>query len=124
CIALWARTLTALPGSRMQILTGAGTQADQRLRDAFSQQGIGPERIEFLGRRSRVEYWQLYQAVDIVLDTFPYTGCNTTCDAIVMGVPVITLAGRSCMARQSASVLAHLGLYDLIAATPEGYVKM
>ena len=55
-----------------------------------------------------------------MLDTFPYT----TCDALLMDVPVITLAGKTCMARQSASLLAHLGLSEPIAGSPEDHVEI
>jgi protein O-GlcNAc transferase len=59
----------------------------------------------------------------VCLDTFPYTGCNTTCDALWMGVPVVCLAGHHGIARQGASPLVHLGLHDLVVETVEAYVE-
>src|SRR5262249_34942349 len=105
----------------MLILTGAGPQVDQRIRDTFGRNGVDAARLSLVGRRPRYEYMQLYQAVDLCLDSFPFPGCNTTCEALWMGVPVITLAGRALAARQGVSLLSHLGLYEFIAETTEAY---
>lgn len=121
-IAAWAKILHGTSGSRLLVLAGVSPQADLRLRDAFAAHGIAPERLLLEGKRSRYDYFRLFQRVDLALDSFPYAGCNTTCDALWMGVPVVTLAGQTCMARQGASPPAHLGLYDLITETPEAYV--
>jgi predicted O-linked N-acetylglucosamine transferase (SPINDLY family) len=122
-IAAWSRILQRLPGAQLIVLAGVSPQADRRLLDAFASHGIGPERITLVGKQPRPDYFRLFHRVDISLDSFPYTGCNTTCDSLWMGVPVVTLAGRTCMARQGASPLAHLGLRELIADTVEGYVE-
>ncbi|HWG45785.1 MAG TPA: tetratricopeptide repeat protein [Gemmataceae bacterium] len=122
-IALWAQILARLPDSRLLILAGVSPRADQRLRDAFSEHGIDPGRLTLMSKRSRPEYFRLYQGVDLCLDSFPYTGCNTTCDSLWMGVPVVTLAGQTAIARQGASPLAHLGLHDLITGSAEEYVE-
>jgi predicted O-linked N-acetylglucosamine transferase (SPINDLY family) len=120
----WARILQAVPGSRMLILTGAGAQVDQRIRDAFGRHGIDAARLTLAGRRPRYEYMRLYHEVDLCLDSFPFPGCNTTSEAIWMGVPVITLAGHTFASRQGVSLLSHLGLYELIAETPEAYEEI
>jgi predicted O-linked N-acetylglucosamine transferase (SPINDLY family) len=122
-VALWARILAAVPGSRAHVLGGVSGQADERLLAAFQRHGIPRERVTLFGRQEREAYFRLYQEADLSLDTFPYTGCNTTCDSLWMGVPVVTLAGQTCMARQGASPLAHLGLHDLVCETPEAYVE-
>jgi protein O-GlcNAc transferase len=120
-LASWAAILRRTPGSRLLLLAGISPQADRRLLDAFAAHGIAAERLVLQGRCSRPDYFRLFHEVDVALDSFPYAGCNTTCDALWMGVPVVTLAGQTCMARQGASPLAHLGLHDLITQTPEDY---
>lgn len=122
-ITAWAQVLKRLPQARLVLLAGVSPQADQRLRDAFADHGIDPGRLILEGKRNRLDYFRLFHGVDLLLDSFPYSGCNTTCDSLWMGVPVVTLAGQTCMARQGASPLAHLGLHDLIAATVEEYVE-
>lgn len=120
-IAVWARLLKRLPAARLMLLEGTTPQTGQRLRDAFAAHGIGEDRLILEGKRGRDEYFRLFHRLDLLLDSFPYAGCNTTCDSLWMGVPVVTLAGQTCMARQGASPLAHLGLHDLIAGTVEEY---
>src|SRR5208282_4159051 len=66
----------------------------------------------------------LYNRVDIALDPFPYHGTTTTCEALWMGVPVITLAGQSHVSRVGVSLLSNVGLPELIAQTPEQYVSI
>jgi predicted O-linked N-acetylglucosamine transferase (SPINDLY family) len=123
-IAVWARILREVADSRLLILAGAGKGGDDRLRESFGRHDIGPERLTLVGRRSRADYFTLYKEVDITLDSFPYTGCNTTMDALWMGVPVVTLAGRNAMGRQGVAILQSAGLPELIAATPERYVAI
>jgi predicted O-linked N-acetylglucosamine transferase (SPINDLY family) len=120
-LATWAEILQRVPGSRLMLLAGVSPRADQRLRDAFAAHGIGAERLSLEGKRSRADYFRLFHQVDLMLDSFPYAGCNTTCDSLWMGSPVVTLLGQTCMTRQGASPLAHLGLHDLIAQTPDEY---
>jgi protein O-GlcNAc transferase len=84
---------------------------------------VDSERITLLGKRAHDQYLRLYHEFDICLDPFPFTGCTTTCDALWMGVPVITLAGSTCVFRQGVSLLSHLGFPTLIAATPDAYVQ-
>jgi predicted O-linked N-acetylglucosamine transferase (SPINDLY family) len=123
-IAVWARILEEVAESRLLILAGAGEGGDQRLRELFGRHGVGPERLLLVGRRSRADYFALYEAVDIALDSSPYSGCNTTMDALWMGVPVVTLAGRNAMGRQGVGILQCVGLPELIAARPERYVAI
>ncbi|MEK7412463.1 MAG: hypothetical protein AAB263_03985 [Planctomycetota bacterium] len=69
------------------------------------------------------DYLGTYGRIDIGLDPFPYNGCTTTCDALWMGVPVVTLAGVMSYSRFGVSLLSNLGLEEFIAVTPEEYVK-
>jgi predicted O-linked N-acetylglucosamine transferase (SPINDLY family) len=119
-IALWSQILAAVPGTRLLMLTPGG-RTDQRLVADFARHGIDERRLILVGKRARPEYFRLFQEVDVCLDTFPYSGCNTTCDALWMGVPVVTLSGRTFVHRQSVTILTHLGLEDFIAETPEDY---
>jgi protein O-GlcNAc transferase len=122
-LAAWGQIFRRLPQARLILVQCPSRQAQQRLLGALAEQGIGPERVTMVGRQPRLEYYRLYHRVDLTLDTFPYTGCFTTCDSLWMGVPVVTLAGQGSMARQGVSLLAHVGLHDLIAPTLDEYVS-
>ena len=91
----------------------------------FSERnGISSERIEFVPRRNRAEYLRLYDSVDICLDPLPYNGITTTCDALWMGVPVVTLAGHTAAGRAGMSILSTLGMPEMIAHSPDQYVEI
>jgi predicted O-linked N-acetylglucosamine transferase (SPINDLY family) len=126
-IALWARLLNTIPEARLFLksmgLTDPETTA--QIHDGFAQQGIAPERIELNGDRLPVaDQLDLYRRVDIALDTFPYNGTTTTCEALWMGIPVVTLAGRTHVSRAGASLLTHLGATEWIANTPDEYLDI
>lgn len=124
-VTLWARVLAAVPGSRLLLkVPGRGDpQAAQRIAAAFSTAGIGPDRLELHGERlPTAAHLALYHGIDIALDPFPYNGTTTSCEALWMGVPVLTLAGRTHVARVGASLLTHLGLPDWITAGEDDYV--
>jgi predicted O-linked N-acetylglucosamine transferase (SPINDLY family) len=70
------------------------------------------------------EYFGSYQRIDVALDPFPYGGGTTTCDALWMGVPVVSLAGQTAVGRGGVSILSNVGLPELIAQTPEHYVQV
>jgi predicted O-linked N-acetylglucosamine transferase (SPINDLY family) len=107
----------------MVVQTGVGAAGDRRVLEGFAAHGVQRDRITLVGRRRRNDYFALYQTADICLDTFPYTGCNTTCDALWMGVPVVTLAGQSGPARHCIGILSCLGLPDLVTETTDAYVR-
>jgi predicted O-linked N-acetylglucosamine transferase (SPINDLY family) len=124
-LACWARVLTSAPGSRLVLPSGAGRSAEERVRDTLAKSGVAPERALLLERAvSRFAYLERYHEIDICLDPFPYNGVTTTCDALWMGVPVITLAGRTCASRQGVRFLRTVGLDELIAETPEEYLRL
>lgn len=126
-IALWARLLAATPGARLFLKSRGLDDADTaaRVQREFAERGISAGRIELDGRELSVNaHLDLYRRVDIALDTFPYNGTTTTCEALWMGVPVVTLAGQTHVSRVGASLLTHLGAPDWIAATPEEYVRI
>lgn len=121
-IAVWAKLLQAVPNSRLLIVLSDVEDAGGQFRNAFAAQGVAPERLRFVGRLPYDQYLALYREVDIALDPFPYAGGTTTLDALWMGVPVVTLAGRAGVARAGVTLLTHAGLPDLITTTADQYV--
>ena len=96
----------------------------EEFRARFTRQGIAPERLELIDRLPFQEYLALHGSVDIVLDTFPYTGGTTTCHALWMGVPVVTLTGNTATSRGGASLLNAIGLGELVADTTDEYLEI
>ena len=94
------------------------------LRDWFLEDGMPAERVLFEDASPPVEYLSSYSRIDVALDPFPYNGLTITLDALWMGVPVVTLAGRLAVQRAGVSVLTAMGLQGLIASNPEDYVKL
>jgi len=124
-IRRWARILREVPAAVLLLKSrGLGDPATaMAVRAQFVGQGVPGERIEFNGEELSVaRHLSLYHRVDIALDTDPYNGTTTTCEALWMGVPVITLAGRTHASRVGASLLSHVGFSEGIAQTEEGYV--
>ncbi|WP_219064097.1 tetratricopeptide repeat protein [Pseudomonas sp. UMAB-08] len=122
--AAWSRVLCGVPGSHL-LLGHVDTDAlGQYLIARFAQHGIAPERVRVLPRVSLNEYLALHQQVDIILDTWPYTGGTTTNHALWMGVPVVTLRGPSRAHCQSAAVLGRTGLGDWVADDVESFVRL
>jgi len=122
-IETWAEVLRRTPNSRLHILANPGNHR-QRLLDQFSGAGIEPGRIEFIDRQSRMEYLKQYDRIDLTLDTFPFGGHTTALDSLWMGVPVVTLEGRTSVGRAASSALHNLGLSQLVARTAEEFVSM
>jgi len=122
-VAAWAEILRAVPNSRLHILAVSGSPR-QRLLDQFRELGVEPRRIEFIDRHSRIEYLKQYGGIDITLDTFPFSGHTTALDSLWMGVPVVTLAGRTSVGRVACSALHNLGLEEWIGQTPKEYVSL
>jgi predicted O-linked N-acetylglucosamine transferase (SPINDLY family) len=124
-VALWSRVLAAVPGSRLLLKSArAGVpEAVERMHTAFAAHGIAAARIRLAPwRERRADHLAAYADVDVALDTFPYNGTTTTCEALWMGTPVVTLAGAMHMARVGASLLTHAGLPELVAADEAGFV--
>src|SRR6185503_17515612 len=93
-LTAWCRMLAAVPRSRLLLHAPAGS-ARQRVCDLVSREGIDPERVSFAGRVPLRDYLELHHRIDIALDPFPFGGGRTTCDALWMGVPVVSLLGRT-----------------------------
>jgi protein O-GlcNAc transferase len=96
----------------------------ERVRNLLEQRGIAGDRVELMGKLpTSAEHLATYGCVDMALDTFPYNGPTTTCEALWMGVPVVTLTGNRHAARVGASMLSRVGLEDLVADRPQDYIE-
>lgn len=124
-MALWARVLQAVPGSRLVLknINLSEQAVQQSVRQAFAAGGVAPDRLELIGFEvSSHTHLERYHNIDIGLDPFPYNGATTTCEALWMGVPVITLSGRTHAGRVGVSLLSNLNLTEFIANTTDEYV--
>ncbi len=126
-LVLWAQILKAVDNSRFLMKFRGGD--DRAVRDyyigRFEELGIDRDRVRTCGWKSSAEHLQLYNEVDIALDTYPYTGCLTTLEAMWMGVPVITLVGDDSayfLSRAGLSMLSRMGLEFFAASTPDEYI--
>lgn len=122
-LQVWGRILTAVPHSHLllkaAVFNGGETESYTKMR--MARLGLPMERVECRGLSDN--YLSEYGDMDIALDTFPYPGGGTSCDALYMGRPLITLAGKSHGGRFGYSLLMNLGLGELVAFTPEEYVE-
>jgi protein O-GlcNAc transferase len=125
-LKLWAKILLATPGSRLLLKAKplACASVQERVRHVMSSAGVEAERVEMFGWAAPAEHLGQYGRVDIALDTYPYHGTTTTCEAMWMGVPVVSLAGESHVSRVGVSLLTNAGLPELIAESPEEYVRI
>jgi predicted O-linked N-acetylglucosamine transferase (SPINDLY family) len=122
-LAAWSRLLQAVPGSRLLLHARAGSHRD-RVRAFLAEQGISAERLTWVDLLPTAEYFGLYQQIDVALDPFPYGGGTTTCDALWMGVPVVSLAGETGVGRGGVSILSNVGLPELVAGDADQYVRI
>ncbi len=123
----WAKILNACKDSHLILksVNLADEATADTLRQFLGQQGIAANRIHLLGQlESKNEHLEMYGKVDIALDPFPYNGTTTSCEALWMGVPVVTLQGERHSGRVGASILRHAGLEDLVADSIEGYIAL
>jgi protein O-GlcNAc transferase len=123
-IATWSAVLRAVCGSCLVLANVSEEALVQQLIERFARYGIGAERLMFISNVPLYEYLALHHQVDIILDTWPYTGGTTTNHALWMGVPVITLKGPFRAQCQSAAVLERLELADWVAADVDEYVSI
>lgn len=124
-ISWWAAILKKVPQSRL-LIKGPNLddqEISQQLLDLFAQHGIDSDRIALFGfAATRDEHLALYSRVDIALDTYPYNGTTTTCESLWMGVPVVTLAGKTHVSRVGLSFLDAIGCDEFVADNPEEYI--
>jgi predicted O-linked N-acetylglucosamine transferase (SPINDLY family) len=123
-VALWSRVLFAVPGSRLYLKSPQLKEisVQQSVLQRFADHGISVERLILEGSVPRAEYLKPFRRVDIALDTFPYPGITTSVETLWMGVPVLTLSGKSFLSRQGVGLLMNAGLPDWIAEDADEYV--
>jgi protein O-GlcNAc transferase len=119
----WAGILKAVPESRLVVHAHEGAHRE-RVKELLSARGVDGARVEFVGFLPLREYLGQYNRVDIGLDPFPYGGGTTTCDAMWMGVPTVTLRGKTAVGRGGVSLASQVGLTQLIADARKQYVKI
>jgi predicted O-linked N-acetylglucosamine transferase (SPINDLY family) len=119
-LRLWGRLLLTVPDSRLMLLVYSQSHRT-KITDLLGEIGISPDRLEFVGPSSRGDYLRRYNEIDICLDTRPYNGITTTCDALWMGVPVVTLVGATPPGRAGVGILSTIGLPDLVAHSPHEF---
>jgi predicted O-linked N-acetylglucosamine transferase (SPINDLY family) len=107
------------------LLIYARTEAHRdRVRRALGAAGLEVSRAVFVGHQSLADYLDTYRLIDVALDPQPYGGGTTTCDALWMGVPVVSLAGRTAVARAGSTLLSNAGLEQLVARSEDDYVEI
>lgn len=124
---LWARVMERVDRSRLLLKCGALASDAIRAHalDTFQSHGIDPERIELAGHTPGIaDHLATYRRVDLALDTFPYHGTTTTCEALWMGVPVVTRVGETHAARVGLSLLSAIGLFELAATDDDRFVEL
>lgn len=126
-LSIWAQILHALPTAKLLLKPSSQIMNDfnarQRLIAQFTALGISSERIILESYTPSTAYIQSYHQVDIALDTYPFNGGTTTCEALWMGVPVVTLVGNSHVSRMGLSILSTVGLKECITTNSESYIQ-
>lgn len=125
-IETWAQILSRVPGSRLVLQAGGldDPSMRQRLAAQFARHGVAADRLEMLGFTPFAAFLDLFGRLDVALDAFPYSSGTTTCHTLWMGVPVVTLVGRTAVQRMGLSVVANAGLAgELAAETRADYVE-
>jgi predicted O-linked N-acetylglucosamine transferase (SPINDLY family) len=121
-LVTWSGILSALPGSRLLLANITDATQEAALRERFAARGVSGDRLSFAPRMALAGYLALHHEVDVLLDTFPYTGGTTTQHALWMGVPTITLAGLRRSERIGTAILTRVGLADWCVGSTQEYV--
>jgi predicted O-linked N-acetylglucosamine transferase (SPINDLY family) len=119
----WAELLSRVAGSRLLLFAPEGSHREAA-RQHLARRNVDPQRLEFVPLLHLNEYLLQYNQIDIALDPFPYPGGTTTCDALWMGVPVVSLAGETAVSRAGLSILSTIGLPELVATTTDQYLAI
>jgi predicted O-linked N-acetylglucosamine transferase (SPINDLY family) len=125
-ITLWARVLMEVPDSRLLLKSRAFADGvlQERIVAHFAQTGVTADRLTFEGHVEHAAMLDQYGDVDVALDPFPFCGGLTTCEALWMGVPVVTLPGRAVVSRQSHAILRSIGAGAWSAKNEDDYVSI
>lgn len=122
----WVRILASTPGSKL--LIRSINFKDSGVMEVFRRRmvclGFDADRLILKRPEGGVDFYTSYNEVDVILDTFPFNGGTTTCFAAYMGVPVVTMSGKSLLSRMGKSVMTNLGLSDLVVDDLDGYVEV
>lgn len=124
---MWAEVLHAVPDSRLVIknVSMVDGTARKRLLARFRHRGVKPGRLQLVGwQASLTDHFALYQRIDVALDTWPYNGTTTSCEAMYMGTPVVTRCGQTHASRVGASLLERVGMSDLVADSAQSYLRI
>lgn len=121
----WIQILAAVADSRLLVrsISFVDPLAENDFRQKLQDWGLPLDRVDLRQPERGVDFFASYGQVDIILDTFPFNGGTTTCFATYMGVPVVSVAGRSLVGRMGASVLGNVGASDLVVDTLDEYVS-
>lgn len=123
-LQVWAAILAAQPTARLLLAAIPDGVAQRRIAGAFAASGIDPQRLEFRARVDHESFLRMHADVDVALDPFPYHGTTTTCFSLWMGVPVVSLAGATAVARVGVALLANIGLEALVARDGADYARI
>ncbi len=125
-VEVWARILRRLPGARLVLKFKGWNDSGvaRRFTEMFAAHGIDPGRLVLLGPSPHPPLLAEYNRIDMALDPFPYSGGLTTCEALWMGVPVVTCPGETFASRHSLSHLSNVGLTETISDDLDNYVEM
>lgn len=125
-LKVWAQILNRCPDSRLILKwrTLENPELQQKIRTQFAEAGVDPDRIELRGQSFHADLLREYADIDIALDPFPFCGGLTTCEALWMGVPVVTLPQERAVSRQSTAILNLIGHPEWVAATPDDYIDI
>ncbi|MGM9426445.1 O-linked N-acetylglucosamine transferase family protein [Hydrogenophaga sp. MI9] len=121
----WAAVLHGLPGARLRVQSARLAKPEERARFALRLEaaGLDPARCALLPPTNRAGYLRAHHEIDFILDSFPYTGGTTTCEALWMGVPTLTLASPGMLERQGEAHLRNVGLVDWVAHSEQDFVQ-
>jgi predicted O-linked N-acetylglucosamine transferase (SPINDLY family) len=122
-LELWMGLLRRVPDARLLLYARSEAHRD-RVRNALRQAGLPETRAAFVDRQPLEDYLHTYRRIDVALDPFPYGGGTTTCDALWMGAPVVSLAGGTAVSRAGSSLLSNVGLGHLVARSEEQYLEL
>lgn len=123
---LWARLLAMIPGSRLILKNGGFSYPPKKeaVLAHFAAAGVEPSRVEIRPLAASIhDHLQMYHEADVALDTYPYHGTTTTCEALWMGLPVVSLAGTEARSRHGVSLLQQAGLDDWVVDSEEAYLQ-
>lgn len=123
-LLLWRAIIEQTPGSHLRIQNNQFNE--QNTKDFFMARlqtlGFDGKRLHLFGSATRSKYLAAHHEVDLILDTFPFTGGTTTCEALWMGVPTVSLAGNTMISRQGASLLTAAGLHEWVTNDEDMYI--